>query len=147
MKTILVPVDFSDVSTRVVETARRFAAAFGSRIVLLHVAEPEPEFVGFEPGPVVVRSTVAQDFRAEHQRLEELKRHLAAGEGTEIVALQVQGPTVEKILAEAKQQQADLIVLGSHGHGALYHLLAGSVAAGVLKSARCPILVVPSAVQ
>ncbi len=146
MKTILAPVDFSDVSTRVAETAAKFAAAFGSRIVLLHVAEPEPEFVGFEPGPVVVRSAVAQDFRAEHQRLEEMKRQLATGQ-TEVTALQVQGPTIQKILFEAEQQQADLIVLGSHGHGALYHLLAGSVAEGVLKAARCPVLVVPSAVQ
>jgi nucleotide-binding universal stress UspA family protein len=50
MKTILVPIDFSDATTRVIDTAKQFAAAFGSRLVLLHVTEPEPDFVGFEPG-------------------------------------------------------------------------------------------------
>lgn len=142
MKTILVPVDFSDVTETVLSTARRFAEAFESRIVLLHVTEPEPEFVGFEPGPVSVRVAVAHDFRHEHQRLEELKKSLS---GRDVLALQMQGPAAEKIVQESKAQGADLIIMGSHGHGALYHLLAGSVTTGVLKSAVCPVLIVPSA--
>ena len=142
MKTILVPIDFSDVTERVVATAHQLAKAFGSRVVLLHVAEPEPEFVGFEPGPVSVRAYVAKDFRNEHHRLDELKKTLA---GVEVLALQVQGATPEKILSEREQQQADFIVMGSHGHGALYHLFAGSVTAGVLKAATCPVVIVPSA--
>jgi nucleotide-binding universal stress UspA family protein len=142
MKTILVPVDFSNVTESVLSTARLFAEAFGSRIVLLHVTEPEPEFVGFEPGPVSVRIAVAHDFRQEHQRLDDLKKLL---EGREVLALQVQGPAAEKIVQESKEQGAELIVMGSHGHGALHHLLAGSVTTGVLKSAGCPVLIVPSA--
>ena len=55
MKTILVPVDFSDATEPVVETAKRIAGPFKSRIILLHVAEPEPDFIGFEPGPITVR--------------------------------------------------------------------------------------------
>jgi nucleotide-binding universal stress UspA family protein len=141
MKTILVPVDFSDVTQKVVATARKFVEAFGSRIVLLHVVEPEPDFVGFEPGPVSVRAVVAEDFRHEHQRLEELKKSLA---GLDVLALQVQGSTAEKILRAAEEHHAELIIMGSHGHGALYHLLVGGVANGVLKSAACPVLIVPS---
>jgi len=142
MNTILVPVDFSDVTTRVVETARTLARAFSSRIVLLNVAEPEPDFVGFEPGPVTVRQSVARDFKVEHQRLEELKK--AAGlEGVEVHAFHIQGPSVEKILHEAGEQQASWIVMGSHGHGALYELLVGSVTHGVMKGAKCPVVVVP----
>ena len=51
MKTILVPIDFSDATAPVLAQARLFARAFGSQLVLLKVAEPEPDFVGFEPGP------------------------------------------------------------------------------------------------
>jgi len=142
MNTILVPVDFSDATPRVVETARGLAKALGSRIVLLNVAEPEPDFVGFEPGPITVRQTVARDFKVEHQRLEELKQRLAT-EVSDVLALHIQGPTVEKILHEAGEQQAGWIVLGTHGHGALYELLVGSVAHGVIKGARCPVVVVP----
>src|SRR5215210_139499 len=115
MKTILVPVDFSDVTVRVITTARQFAGAFGSRIVLLHVVEPEPEFVGFEPGPMSVRTAVARDFQQEHQWLDELKKSLG---NANVLALQIQGPTVEKIVKEASSQGAELIVMGSHGHGA-----------------------------
>lgn len=143
MKTILVPVDFSDVTTRLVETARTYANAFGSRVVLLNVAEPEPDFVGFEAGPPTVRTSVARDFKAERQRLDELKGQLAAP-GFEVAALHIQGSTVEKILHEATEQHADLIVMGSHGHGAIYELLVGSVTHGVIKGAACPVLVVPA---
>lgn len=144
MKTILVPVDFSDATPRVLAAARQLAEAFGSRIVLLHVAEPEPEFVGFDAGPVSVRTAVAGDFRHEHQQLEALKKSFA---GLDALALQVQGPTVEMILCECAEQGAGLIVMGSHGHGALYHLLAGSATTGVLKGAACPVLIVPRAAQ
>lgn len=143
MKTILVPIDFSDVTARVTETARKFAAAFESRIVLLSVAEPEPDFVGFDPGPSTVRMAVARDFKVERQRLEELKAE-CANSGCEVTALHIQGPIVEKILHEVGSQQADLIVIGSHGHGAFYDLLVGSVTQGIIKGARCPVVVVPA---
>ena len=61
MKTILVPVDFSDVSTKVAQTASVLATAFCSRVILVNVAEPEPEFVGYDPGPLTVRVAVAHD--------------------------------------------------------------------------------------
>ncbi len=144
MKNILVPVDFSDVTTKVLETARQLAAAFQSRVVLLNIAEPEPDFVGFEAGPPTVRVAVAHDYKVERQRLEELKAQLVAG-GGEVMARHIQGPIVEKILHEAGQQSADLIVIGSHGHGAFYDLLVGSVTHGVIKGARCPVVVVPAA--
>lgn len=140
--TLLVPIDFSDVTPRVLDAAKNLAGAFQSRVVLLHISEPEPDFVGFEPGPVSVRASVAKEFHAEHKQLEDAK---AAFTGIEVTALHIQGPTVEKILSEADRQGADMIVLGSHGHGALHNLLTGSVAGGVLKSAPCPVLVVPAA--
>lgn len=143
MKNILVPVDFSDITTAVVETARRFAAAFQARLIILNVAEPEPDFVGFEAGPPAVRIATARDYKVERQRLDDLKARLVAG-GSDVTALHIQGPIVEKIIHEASEQQADLIVIGSHGHGAFYDLLVGSVTHGVIKDARCPVVVVPA---
>jgi nucleotide-binding universal stress UspA family protein len=142
MKTILVPVDFSNVTASVVANATAMAAAMKMRLVLLHVAEPEPDFVGFEPGPLSVREAVAHDFQAEHHKLEELKAGLAAS-GLDVTALQVQGMAVEKIVSEAGKLGADYIVMGSHGHGALYHLIVGSATEGVLKKSPCPVVVVP----
>ena len=141
MKTILVPVDFSDTTPGVLATAKKLATAFASRVVLLHVSEPEPDFVGFEPGPMAVRQTVARDLKAEHQKVETLRESCGLAD---VLALHIQGPAIEKILDEAATHSADLIVMGSHGHGALYELLVGSVTAGVLQAAQCPVLVVPA---
>ena len=144
MKTILVPVDFSDTTTPVLAEAQMLAQALGAELVLLKVAEPEPDFVGFEPGPQTVRMAVAHDFRAEHSRLEDLKAVAEAG-GLKATAMHVQGPIVDKILDQAKERGAVMIVMGSHGHGALYELLVGSITQGVLKGAKCPVVVVPAA--
>jgi nucleotide-binding universal stress UspA family protein len=141
MKTILVPVDFSDVTEKVVDTAAQLAEAFESRIVLVHVAEPEPQFVGYDPGPMSVRVAVAGDIHVDQRRLEALKLKFS---GTEVLALQVQGSIPEEILSLAQEHSATLIVMGSHGHGALYRLLVGSVANAVLKAGICPVLIVPS---
>lgn len=145
MKNILVPVDYSDATAAVIESAVAAAQAFGAKLTLLHVVMPEPGFVGFEPGPESVREAVAADYRAEHRQADELKQGVAA-RGMPVEALCIQGVAEEKIVAEAERLGADLIVMGSHGHGALYNLLVGSVTGGVLRRARCPVLVVPSRV-
>jgi nucleotide-binding universal stress UspA family protein len=143
MKTILVPVDFSDVTEPVVELGQRLARAMGSDVVLLHVAPPDPDFVGYEPGPPSVREHMAEQFRDEHQQLHALKDRFTGGTA-KVSALLIQGTTVEKILQESENLGADLIILGSHGHGALHQLLVGSVAEGVLRNAPCPVLMVPA---
>jgi nucleotide-binding universal stress UspA family protein len=142
MKTVLVPIDFSDATEPVIDVAKEMNAAFGGKIVFLHVSEAEPVFIGYEPGPESVREAVAEQFKAEHSNLHAVKARFD-GSGKEVVALHVQGPPAEKIVEEASRLKADLIVVGSHGHGALYHLLAGSVTSGILKHAPCPVLVVP----
>ena len=141
MKIILVPVDFSDVTAKVVDTAAALAGAFGSRVVLVNVAEPEPQFVGYDPGPLSVRVAVAEDIHAAQRRIEALKEKFGAAE---VLALHVQGSIPGEILDLAREQGATLIVMGSHGHGALYHLLVGSVTTAILKEAPCPVLIVPS---
>jgi nucleotide-binding universal stress UspA family protein len=94
---------------------------------------------------MAVRATVARDFRKEHQRLDELRTQ-AAVDAQEVLALHIQGPIVDKVLDQAGEHHADLIVMGSHGHGALYEFLVGSVTSGVLKGAKCPVLVIPAKV-
>jgi len=143
IETILVPVDFSDVTDRVVGTAKRYARAFGCRVLLLHICEPEPDFIGYEPGPIVVRENIADSMRRDQKTLEELKSKYDEPE-LDLVALQIQGPAVEKIVSEARQQNAGLVVMGSHGHGSIYNLLVGSVTEGVLKHVPCPVLIVPT---
>jgi nucleotide-binding universal stress UspA family protein len=142
VKRILVAVDFSDFTPALTLHAARLARALHAEVVLVHVAEPDPEFVGFGAGPQSRRDDVARRLRREHRDVQALADELAAA-GVQAIALFVQGPTVEKLLGEAERLQADLIVMGTQGHGRLHRLLLGSVGEGVLRHARCPVLFVP----
>lgn len=140
---ILVCVDFSEVSDAVVEHAKAVAALAGAEARVLHVAAPNPDFVGFEAGPDTVRNQVAQALRDEHRALEVIAKSFSEA-NVRAAPLMVQGPTAATILEQIHRFRADLVVLGSHGHGALHHLLAGSVAEEVLRKCPVPVLVVPS---
>jgi nucleotide-binding universal stress UspA family protein len=140
---ILAAVDFSAVTGEVLAALGRIVEAMPAKIFLVHVAPPEPEFVGYGAGPDVVRGQVAAEHRARHQQLQRLADELRAG-GAESTALLLQGATVDTLIAEAERLSAGLIVLGSHGHGAVYDLLVGSVAEGVVRRSRVPVLLVPA---
>jgi len=144
MGTLLVCVDFSEATSRLIEQAARLAGAAGERIVLLHVAEPDPDFVGYGAGPDVVRHQMADQYRREIRLLEELADGLREkADVGDVLPLVVQGSTAEKILSEADKLGASMILLGTHGHGKLYHLLMGCVSQQVLKEAKVPVLLVP----
>jgi len=140
---ILVAVDLSDSSETIVQKAEVFAKALSAEVFLLHVAEPEPDFVGYAAGPQTVRNSVAQHFHQEHRQLQDLGERLRKS-SFEVTALLVQGPTVDTILGEASKLGVEMIVLGSHGRGRMYQLLVGSVSEGVLHRSECPVLVVPT---
>jgi nucleotide-binding universal stress UspA family protein len=143
MRVVLVPLDFSPVSDAVVAWAARLAERFECQMWLLHVAAPDPEFVGYEAGPDVVRDQRASELREEHRELQSRAESLRE-RGIDARALLVEGPTVQKILSEAEKVSTDLIVMGSHGHGALHRALLGSVSEGVVRGAHCPVTIVPA---
>lgn len=143
MKKILAAIDFSDVTGNVVEQAAALAQAFSAELTLVHVAAPDPDFVGYEAGPDTVRDARASELRGEHRQLQETGEALRE-RGLAARALLIQGPTIEKILEETKRIGAEVIVIGSHGHGALHRALLGSVSEGVVRGATCPVHVVPA---
>lgn len=143
MQRILVAVDFSETSQAVVELAAALASGLRAELTLVHVAAPEPDFVGYEPGPQTERDARAREFRSEHRHIQALADALRE-RGLPAKALLLQGPTVETLVAEARRTQAGLIVMGSHGRGPLARALLGSVSEGVLRAGCCPVLVVPA---
>ena len=139
---LLVAMDLSDVTQPIMDAVIRVANANQAKAWLLHVAEPEPDFMGYDAGPEVVRDQVAREFRDEHRQIQRLAEELRQV-GVDSKALLFQGSIVETILKQVERLEADLVVIGSHGHGAVFDLLVGSVCNGVLKQARVPVLVVP----
>jgi nucleotide-binding universal stress UspA family protein len=140
---ILVGIDFSDSSEMIVEQTEQLAKAFSATIWLIHVAEPNPEFVGYEAGPQSVRDSLSEQFHKEHRQIQILAERMRDKE-IDATALLVQGSTVETILNEASRLAVDMVVIGSHGRGVMYEILMGSVTKGVLHRAKCSVLVVPT---
>jgi nucleotide-binding universal stress UspA family protein len=141
MKTILVAVDLSDLTMKMVKVAVHLARPFQSKIILVHAVEHAPQLapIGIEPIPVTPVEDSAPDFTEELSRLQKMISHV----GLESTKLELQGPPVESILTQAESLRADLIILGSHNRGVLHHLLAGSVVDGILQRSKCPVLIVP----
>lgn len=143
MKNLVVAIDFSPITPAIIVQAETLAQAFNSKLWLIHIAEPEPDFVGFETGPQTKREHRAKEFRSEHQQIQDLADQLRQ-KGFDAVGLLLQGPTVETILTESKKLAADLIVVGSHGRSGISKLLVGSVSEGILRDADSPVLVIPA---
>ena len=143
MKTMLVPVDFSDVTPLVVRVAGDWACGTGHRVHLLHVLVEETELVGYESGMQLLPRIAMPDSPQDLQAMQACKDELAQ-RGLEVTTRIVQGLPALEILDEAVAVQADAIVMGSHRHGMLHHLFLGSVSLGVLKRATCPVLFVPA---
>lgn len=143
MKNIIVPIDLSGVTSKVMDNARALAKAFDAKLWIIHVAAPEPDFVGFKTGPQYVRDHLADQLRKEHSAIQELAGDCAK-QGIDAEALLVQGPTAETIVMETRRLGADAIVMGSHGHGALFRAFVGSVSQQVLHESPVPVMVVPA---
>lgn len=147
MKTILVPIDFSDVTPRVLEKATELARALEGRIVVLHVIQPPVNLSASDPILVenTARITAAAE-KAADKYLERLEKGMLADFGA-VRVQRVTGAPVARIIDEAEKLSADYIVLGSHGHTAVYDLLVGSTAHGVLKRSSCPVIIVPPSAE
>jgi nucleotide-binding universal stress UspA family protein len=143
MQTLLVPVDFSDATDAVIDAAADMAQSLQARLTLLHVSGLDSFTVGYDVAADLGRDELAHGLKNEHRQLLALEQKLQS-RGIAVHAVMKRGDPTREILLEADQIHPRLIVLGSHGHGALYHLLLGGVSTGVLRKANCPVLVVPA---
>ncbi|MDD5034697.1 MAG: universal stress protein [Methylococcaceae bacterium] len=141
MMNLLIAIDLSEASQRLLDKTAKLIQECQGTICLLHVADPDPDFVGYEIDPTVMRNQLAERFHREHRQLQELADGLRRS-GADAKALLIQGPIVASIIRQAELLDADMIVVGSHGHGALHHLLLGGVSRGILRESPRPVLVV-----
>ena len=74
---LLVAIDFSDPTDLILRVAERLAKSLDASVWVVHAAEPEPDFVGYDAGPEVVRGQVAKELREEHRDLDEAIARMA----------------------------------------------------------------------
>jgi len=147
MKTILAAIDFSKISDAVVAEAVDLARAVKGRLVVVTVMQrvvvvPPVNSGGYVSTMKAEEITAAAE-KATVKRLAKVQARLQAARiGNEGVLLT--GLPADQILARAKKHTADYIVMGSHGHTAVYELLVGSTTHGVLLRAQCPVVIVPA---
>ncbi len=162
MKRLLVPIDFSDATPRVIDLARELAKALDAEIHLIHVKElgaaaaPDrlgyslagmPELAPMSGVPVPGLDPMPQPIAETEDQKSKLARWQKeiAQDGIKVSLHEPTGSVADEILTEAAAIEADFIVMGTHGHGVMHHLLVGSATKGVLKHANRPVLLVPSA--
>ncbi|MBT5901623.1 MAG: universal stress protein [Opitutaceae bacterium] len=143
MKTLLVPLDFSPATSSVLEEASRLANALSAEVILMH--STQPPIVTSDYGLAVenVQEIVAV---TEKHAGTQLSHALSTLEQQQIKTRvhHCHGSAITCIVEYAKEQDADYIIMGSHGHSAIYDLLIGSTTQGVLKAAPCPVIIVPA---
>src|SRR5947208_5493176 len=162
MKRLLVPIDFSDATPRVIDLPRELAKALDAEIHLIHVKElgaaaapgtlgyglaGMPELAPMSGVPVPGLDPMPQPIPETEDQKSKLARWQKeiAQDGIKVTLHEPTGSVADEILDEAAALEADFIVMGTHGHGVMHHLLVGSATKGVLKHANRPVLLVPSA--
>ncbi len=139
---ILVPVDFSPSSERALEAGCTLARQFHAELHLLYVREdfhyvfPEPGMPAYGTGEFLARQKAIAA-----AKLNALPLDLADSE-SRVVRSARDGTPYAEIVNYATQKSIDLIVMGTHGHSGLTHLVLGSVAEHVVRLAPCPVLTV-----
>lgn len=142
MKNILVTLEIEEQSQVLVEKAKTLAEKFDSKIWLLHVAAPDPDFVGFDVGPQYIRDSRAEELKEEHRFVQKFADELRNA-NIEAQGVLLLGATIDMIIYEANKLEVDLIILGHHQQSLLEKIFVGSTASEVIKKADVPILIVP----
>ena len=158
MKKILVAVDFSKNTGKVVEQATTLAKGLKAKTWIIHVTsdqlqtaiyegtpfyDPAAAFISAPIGDVeMARDLCAEEYKREHRTLLHLSQNLREA-GVDAQAMLLKGDAAELILEQAENLDIDVIVMGSHGHGLLRKMLLGSVTETVLHKAFCSVLIVP----
>ncbi len=139
---ILVPIDGSATSERALDEAIKFAQQQNAQVEVLHVLE---DISYFDNEDYLNYAELIQTMRGIGEQIlaQAQKKLQQAGVVAEIKLLETQGARIASIIAtEAKNNLADLIIIGTHGRSGFSRMLMGSIAEGVVRTAHIPILLI-----
>ena len=143
MNPIVTLIDFSDLAPKLLEQSERFGKALGSRGVLLHVVPNDPIAIDAGIGATNVTQPPSEaSVQQEYNRLSAMGDLLNKA-GVNVTVDQLVGADMRTVLDECERLNPELIIVGSHHHGALYNWFMGSFTSDVLKAVNFPVLVVP----
>jgi nucleotide-binding universal stress UspA family protein len=138
---ILVPLDFSAPSEQALDSAIELAHKLEARVTLLHVVHPPTLGTVPEVGQGVAYASLMEQLEADANQAMDTSNQRARDAGLKSKSALIHGVPFQQIVDFARDQQADLIIMGTHGHTGLKHVLLGSVAEKVVRLAPCAVLV------
>ncbi|MFN7916416.1 MAG: universal stress protein [Vicinamibacterales bacterium] len=141
LKNILVATDFGDASAAALAYGRELARTFDATLHVLHVADDVYMRLGGD-AYVGVLPELQKDIEASaNKQLDDL---LVNNDARPVIkrAVVTSAATAVAIVQYARDLEIDLIIVGTHGRGAMAHLLMGSVAERIVRTAHCPVLTV-----
>jgi nucleotide-binding universal stress UspA family protein len=139
LRTILVPVDFSECSKKALTYALPLAKQFGATITVLHVVPP---YYAADPYGLTQYERIEAELRAVGQKkLTTLVQEYVSDDVQSSIVV-TNGRAATEIVEVARKQDADLIVISTHGYTGLKHVVFGSTAEHVVRHATCPVLTV-----
>lgn len=137
IKKVLVPIDFSDYSKSALKYAVNFSKLFNAEIILIYVVEPVIYPPDFSMGQIAMPSLNTEwDERAK----DELEKLAKSEINTSVKTILKTGKPFVEIIETAKEENIDLIIIATHGHTGVEHILFGSTAEKVVRKAPCPVL-------
>jgi len=141
LKKIILATDFSENAEHAMSYARDLASTFGAEIDLVHVHQP-PVYTGaFAYGAIEMPPDFAEETRRLlSARLQEQRDKL--GSGIEVKTTLKEGVPFKELIHHAAENDVDMIIMSTHGHTGLKHVLLGSTAERVVREAPCPVLTV-----
>lgn len=141
IKKILVPIDFSKNSQKIIKSAVYIAKKFQASLTAVFVVQGFDDYSGFfVPHMPIAQFEEEMLQSAERKMLSFLEENLEESEKLESVVLS--GDVAEKIIDYAHDQNINMIVMGTHGYKGIEKLLFGSVATKVVKAADCPVMTI-----
>lgn len=147
IKKILCPIDFSECSERALDYAARMANTLNAELQLLHAYVDPLSAIPFarpgSAGPATAEPEIIAQARKKRQ--EEVRRlqDMCAQHGITVQVQEIEGEPRRVINEVANRENSDLIIMGTHGRTGAARALLGSVSERVVRSAPCPVLVVP----
>lgn len=139
IKNILVPIDFSDYSKNALRYAIGFAKHFEAKMYIMYVVEPAVYPADFSLGQVAIPTTDVDMSQRAESELDSLTKS-EIGSSVNFEKMIKTGKPFMEIIETASEIDADLIIIATHGHTGVEHLLFGSTAEKVVRKAPCPVL-------
>lgn len=139
IKKILVPIDFSDHSKDSLKYAVNLAKLFNSELILIYVIEPVVYPPDFSMGQIAIPSVDLEMDKRASEELNNLAKKEIPGELKTKTTVKTGKPYIE-IINFASEEKVDLIIIATHGHTGVEHILFGNTAEKVVRKAPCPVL-------